>query len=159
MVLKEYSILEAEVQKTIKLLFGDMCALCTSTCCTPDICEESLDSAFLRELRSAYQKNTVFCDRYGWLTESGCALKCGRPPVCYGFFCNEIVDSLSDDEQGIVRVLGRIVSGVGEKAAGKRHLVEIMDTADLEQLNCERIIRRIEAARLTLADVRKELNI
>jgi hypothetical protein len=158
-VLKAYRGLEAEVQKTIRLMFGEMCALCTSTCCTPDICEESLDSAFLRALRAAYQKDAGFCDRYGWLTELGCALECGRPPVCYGFFCNEIVDSLSDNEQRIVRVLGHIVSGVGEKAVGNSHLVEIMDSDDLKQLNCERIIKRIDAARLTLANVRKELNI
>jgi hypothetical protein len=112
-----------------------------------------VDSAFLRALRSIHQKDVFFCDRYGWLTESGCALKCGRPPVCYGFLCNDIVDSLNDTERDYVRVLGRIVSWVGERAAGSRHLVEIMDSADLEQINCERISRRIVTARTALAGV------
>jgi len=152
-ILKAYAELEVEVQKVTSGMFGDVCALCTSTCCTPDICEESLDSAFLRALREEYQKDAFFCDRYGWLTESGCVLRCGRPPVCYGFFCNDILDSLSPDQRSYVMILGRIVSWAGARAAGSRHLVEILDSEDLKDLNCERIYSRIAVARLALGGV------
>ena len=149
---------EVAVRETIAELFGSSCALCTSTCCTPDICEESMDSAFLQAVRSVYEKNAFFCDRYGWLTESGCALRSGRPPVCYGFFCNEITDSLSEQERSIVRVLGRILSWVGERAIGQSHLVEILDIDDLGRMNCERITNRIAVAHLALDGVKRSLS-
>jgi len=152
-MLKAYVELEGEVREYISGLFSGTCALCTSTCCTPDICEESLDSAFLKSVRSVYEPDAIFCDRYGWLTERGCALKCGRPPVCYGFFCNEIVDSLSERERDIIRVLGRIISWVGEKAYGGKHIVEIMDSEDLKKLNLERILKRIKVGHTALNGV------
>ncbi len=156
-MLKAYVGLEGDVREYISDLFGSTCALCTSSCCTPDICEESLDSAFLKSVRSVYEPDALFCDSYGWIAERGCVLKCGRPPVCYGFFCNEIVDSLNNQERDVIRVLGRILSWVGEKAHGGKHLVEIMDDEDLKKLNLERILKRIKVAKMALGGVKKSL--
>ena len=152
-VMDAYAELEQGVRQVIGGLFGSVCALCTSTCCTADICEESLDSAFLRALRERCQPDAVFCDRYGWLGERGCILKCGRPPVCYGFFCNEILDSLTEAQRINLRTLGRIISQVGERALGGNHLVEIMNVADLQRLNCDRLLRRIADGQRLLAEV------
>lgn len=156
-MLKAYTELEGAVGEYISELFGGTCALCTSSCCTPDICEESLDSAFLKSVRAVHEPDALFCDSYGWLTERGCALKFGRPPVCYGFFCNDIVDSLNEHEQDVIRVLGRLLSWIGEKASAGRHLVEIMDAADLNQLNLAKIMKRIKVARLALDGVKNAL--
>ncbi len=156
-MLTAYTELEGGVREYISELFSGTCALCTSSCCTPDICEESLDSVFLKAVRAAHEPDAIFCDSYGWLTERGCALKFGRPPVCYGFFCNDIVDSLSERERDVIRVLGRILSWVGEKSFGGRHLVEIMDAADLNQINCERIRKRITVADNALDGVKRAL--
>ena len=133
--------------------FGHVCAMCTSVCCTPDICEESLDSAFLNRVRSVCGEKSLFCDRFGWLTERGCALACGRPPVCYGFFCNEILDALDSGCREDVRKLGRIISGVGERALGSRHLVEL-DEDDLRRLDWERLGRKIAAGRKMLDEIK-----
>ena len=149
-----YAELEGEVQQVIGNLFGSVCSLCTSTCCTPDICEESLDSAFLRKIREFLQPQAFFCERYGWLAENGCTLKCGRPPVCYGFFCNEIIDSLPESARADLRELGRIVSDVGSRALGSRHLVELSEE-DLERINCERLLAKIEGGRERLRRRRK----
>ena len=156
-VLEAYATFEEDEREVISGLFGDVCALCTSTCCTPDICEESCDSAFLRALRMELAPGTTFCERFGWLTEKGCALQAGRPPVCYGFFCNEIVEALSARDREVLRVLGRLVSWVGERAIGSQHLVEPMDDAALADIKTDRVLSRIEIARSALRGVCDEL--
>ncbi len=156
-VLKDYGSLETEVQETVTDLFGEICALCTSPCCTPDICEESCDSAFLRALRASSQPDVTFCERFGWLSERGCMLQCGRPPVCYGFFCNEIVNSLSGHDRETIRVLGRLVSWVGERAIGSQHLVEPTDDSALSRVKIDRVISRVDIAREALRGVRSAL--
>ena len=153
-----YAELESEIRTMISGLFGEVCALCTSSCCTPDICEESEYSAFLRAVRVAHGKPSAFCDRFGWLTERGCGLTVGRPPVCYGFFCNEILDSMQERERIILRVLGRLLSWVGERAAGTRHLVEFGDDASLSEINASRLIERIGVARTALLGVKSAFN-
>ena len=153
-----YVVLEADIQETISGLFGSVCALCTSTCCTPDICEESCDSAFLRAIRQRHEPNAMFCERFGWLTERGCALQRGRPPVCYGFFCNEIVEALSEEQRSAVRVLGRLLSWVGERAIGPQHIVEPMDDGALGNVKLSRLLQRIDVAREALGGVKETLN-
>lgn len=148
-----YAALERDVQAVNTAFCGDVCALCTSTCCTPDICEESLQSPFLFQVRTCVDRDAVFNDRFGWLSERGCALCTGRPPVCYGFFCNEIIDALPESRRQIVRVLGRLLSWVGERASGGRHIVEISDAAALAQLNVARFHGRLDVARTALAGV------
>lgn len=156
-VLAAYADLEMRVRAMSTECYGEVCALCTSTCCTPDICEESVDSAFLRALRSTYENGALFCDRFGWLTEKGCALGVGRPPVCYRFFCDEIMDSLGDRERRIILVLGRLMVWVGERASGSRHLVEVMDDEGLKAIRADRVIKRIEIAREALAGIESML--
>lgn len=157
-VIDAYVALETDVQSTIANLFGNDCALCTSACCTPDICEESCDSAFLRAVRQRHEPEALFCDRFGWLSERGCALRSGRPPVCYGFFCNEIVEALSEHDKRVVRVLGRILSWVGERAIGQQHIVEPTDDAELQKLKSTRVLERIDLGHKALEGVNSDLN-
>ncbi len=156
-VIDAYVALELDIQSTIAGLFGQDCAICTSTCCTPDICEESCDSAFLRAVRQRYEPEALFCDRFGWLTERGCALRSGRPPVCYGFFCNEIIATLSEHDKRVIRVLGRILSWVGERAIGPQHIVEPTDDGELSKLKVGRVLERIDQGHEALAGVQNDL--
>jgi len=156
-VIEAYADLERLVRDAISSLYGEVCALCTSSCCTPDICEESLDSAFLRALRESCESKPLFCDRYGWLTERGCGLQIGRPPVCYSFFCDEIRNALDDRERIIIAVLGRSLAWVGERAVGPVHLVEITDDASLSDVNVGRVLKRISIAHDALKGVREVL--
>jgi hypothetical protein len=153
-----YVALEEDIQAAISGLFGNVCALCTSTCCTPDICEESCDSAFLRAVRQRHEPDAMFCERFGWLTERGCALQHGRPPVCYGFFCNEIVEALSEQQRSVIRILGRLLSWVGERAIGPQHIVEPTNVGALGNVKLSLLLERIDVAREALSGVKAALN-
>ncbi|MGD8298970.1 MAG: hypothetical protein PVG67_21400, partial [Desulfobacterales bacterium] len=83
-----------------------------------------------------------------WLSETGCRLPVGRPPVCYEFLCANILDA---QQTGIHRyamiVLSKLVSHIGKKALGSRHLIEVMDPADLKKIRYSRFEKRLSEAR------------
>jgi hypothetical protein len=56
-----------------------------------------------------------------------------------------------------VRVLGRIVSWVGERAIGPHHLVEVTDDRALRAIKVDRVMKRIEVGHLALQGVQDEL--
>jgi hypothetical protein len=158
-VLSEYAALESDVRAMVSGRLGAVCELCTSCCCTPDICEESLDSAFLRLMRDAHPSDTLFSERFGWLTAEGCGLSVGRPPVCYEFYCNEIVDSFSPQNRQLMRLLGRLLTWVGVRAVGSQHLVEIIDDDALVQgLDAEKLRTRLSVAREAFSGVQNRLS-
>jgi len=122
--------------------------MCTACCCRADICEEASGSAFLNKLLSKQGIETVdMDDRYGWLDVNGCRLEYGRPPICYSFYCDEVLQKLHDRESHLVaQVLGKLIHHIGQNALGGWHLVEIMDEHDLERINFDEIFQRLEEA-------------
>lgn len=145
-ILKPYAELEHSIQQLMTQLFNETCGMCTACCCRPDICEEAAESAFLSLLLERQELTAdQMHDRYGWLDLHGCSLEYGRPPVCYSYFCDELLDGLPDDETRLVaRTLGRLINHIGRNALGDWHLVEIMDAADLEKIDSDQILQRME---------------
>ncbi|MCU0856997.1 MAG: hypothetical protein MUC65_01150 [Pontiellaceae bacterium] len=140
-LLEEYADLERGVQGLISAQCRETCELCTARCCRADICEEALDSPFLQTLHGHTELES---DRCGFLTEYGCSLEIGRPPVCYEFFCEEILESQPDElHRDVLRILGRLPAFAGEQAHGKTHLVEIMQEDRLEKLNFQTLEKRL----------------
>ncbi|MCC7299484.1 MAG: hypothetical protein IT583_00185, partial [Verrucomicrobia bacterium] len=92
-LLGKYKELERDVQELVSAQCRDVCALCTACCCRADLCEEALESPFLH---AAHGRDELESDRYGFLTETGCSLEIGRPPVCYEFFCDELMAAQPD---------------------------------------------------------------
>lgn len=87
-------------------------------------------------------------DRLGWLDLHGCSLEYGRPPVCYSYYCDELLARLPDEESRFVaRTLGQLLHHVGHDALGGWHLVEIMNDSDLGRLDLSRMHRRLEEAK------------
>jgi len=155
---KAYAELESDIRELQSGMFSDVCGLCTSCCCTPNICEESQDSAFLRQIQKTHAAGAMFCDRFGWLTEKGCALSVGRPPICYEFFCDDIIESIPEFERDWIRGLGRLIPWVGRRAVGPRHLVEVMEDEDLIlHLKVDRVMGRIAVARKAFSGAKKAL--
>jgi hypothetical protein len=154
-ILWRYAALEREVQLLIGSRFSVFCSLCPSCCCRTDICEEAFDSAFLKRLHGQERSSVAFSDRYGWLTERGCGLTLGRPPVCYEFFCDEVLAIQKDDtHRYLLHLLGKLVSHVGKNALGHSHLAEISDEADLDRLSLESFKEKLNQARAAMDHVR-----
>lgn len=150
-----YIELERAVQELIAMHCASFCALCTACCCRADICEEAIDSLFLQRLHRRHQLDS---DRYGFLDTTGCTLSAGRPPVCYSFFCDELLAAQEDGlQRDLLRLLGRLVSLVGEQALGPAHLVELMDEECLAKINYDKLARRVERALDALELIRSGL--
>ena len=154
-ILRRYAEIEREVQLLIGSRCGAVCELCSSCCCRADICEEAFESPFLKKLHGQSADSTAFSDGYGWLTEHGCGLAIGRPPVCYEFFCDELLASQPDEtHRYVLRLLGTLVSYIGRNALGHTHLVEITNEADLDRLSFEHIKGKLNQAIAALEHIR-----
>ncbi len=88
-----YADFEPRVQKSIGQFFGSICSACRGVCCKIDYCQETRESLFLSKLREEYQTAASYSDETGWLSETGCDLTAGRPPVCYEYLCDEILSA------------------------------------------------------------------
>jgi len=150
-ILEEYAALETEVRQQIADFCAPHCSVCELVCCHPEFCRENIDSPFLNLLSSKILRNAAYNAERGWLTSTGCALSTGRPPVCYQFNCNKIIDALPDDQHRyLFRVLSELVPFIGKRSLGSRHLVEIMDLAQLKKVSLNRFGRRLNDAREAL---------
>ena len=157
-ILKQYTGFETEVIKFTSEFLSPWCRNCKGECCQTDCCRESLDSSFLSFILSLYPPREKFSEDSGWLTKSGCALAVGRPPVCYEFLCDRVHDARTAlIYRYALGVLSKLVSHVGQMAAGSSHLVEILDPSDLSGINPESFDRRLAEAREAFKVVRSIL--
>lgn len=147
--METYVELETAVRELMTRLFSSTCGICTVCCCRVDICEEALASPFLSQLLERQDRSANnLDDRFGWLDLHGCTLEYGKPPVCYTFFCDELLARLPDDEtRHVTRVLGRLMEYIGEDALDGWHLVEIAKASDLEHVDFEALSLRLDEAR------------
>jgi hypothetical protein len=146
--LEAYAELERSIQELMGQLFSETCGLCTACCCRVDICEEAPQSAFLSRLLKRQELDAKdLDDRYGWLDQNGCSLEYGRPPICYAYFCDQLLVRLPDDEtRYVTRVLGRLMDYIGENALNNWHLVEIMNSDDLMKVDFDVLSMRLDEA-------------
>lgn len=151
--MEPYAELEQSVRHLMTELFSETCGTCTACCCRADICEEATQSAFLYQL---IQKQGLASDdmddRFGWLNNQGCLLEYGKPPICYEYFCDQLLARLPDDNARFsARTLGRLMDYVGKDALGDWHLVEITNPVDLQQVSVDDLFQRLEEAQEAFA--------
>jgi hypothetical protein len=150
-ILKDFVDFETTVRHQIADICAPHCSVCQRVCCRPEYCRENIDSPFLNLISSKNRPDMVFSVERGWLTSTGCALSAGRPPVCYQFNCNKIIDGLpTDQHRYLFRVLSDLVPFIGKRSLGSRHLVEIMDPVQLQKVSLKRFGRRLNEAREAL---------
>ena len=147
-VLKAYAAFEAEVGAFSSELWFQWCSNCRKICCQAAYCRETLESPFLFLLLKKYSRQVYNNTQKVWLGEAGCKLAVGRPPVCYEFLCGSILEA---QQPGIERyamiVLSKLISYIGKRALGSRHLIEIMDPAKLKKVRYTRFEKRMTEAR------------
>ena len=147
-ILETYAVFELEVGEFTSELFKPWCSTCKEVCCKADYCQETQDSAFLSLIRRRHPTPASYSADHGWLTETGCALAVGRPPVCHEFLCKRILDSQPRPlGRYALNVLSKLVAHVGLRAAGRRHLVEILDSAGLAVIKTDAVDQRLSEAR------------
>ncbi len=144
MFIKKYTDFERNVRTTQWKYCEAYCKSCKNICCHPDICIETMDSAFLRLIRKHYHSNLQYNNDTGWLTKNGCALSVGRPPVCHEFLCSSVTESFCTALHNyVIYIIAKLVSYVGVRAYGSRHLVEITHMNNLQNINQSRLFNRL----------------
>ncbi|QTA91004.1 hypothetical protein [Desulfonema magnum] len=151
-ILNQYISFEARVGKRITSLCAPYCSACTNICCKPDFCRETNDSPFLSLIREKFSPSVTYDREQGWITPTGCALLVGRPPVCYEFFCNNIIMGQAGDMHvQMISLLGMLISYIGKNALAHHHLVEIMTAEKLHKVKFSRFERRLAEAEIGFA--------
>lgn len=131
------------------------CSVCRHVCCRVHFCVETGESVFLRRVVKRFSDRSVFSLSHGWLTATGCALAAGHPPVCYEFLCRHISDAVSGDpcRHYALQVSSLLITHVGRRALGGRHLVEITRASDLNRVNPDRFMNRLREAEIAFQAV------
>jgi len=131
--IEQYTEFEHGLRELISEKGQSLCGSCTRCCCDTIICEEAVESPFLKLV---HQQTEHFSEKYGFLTESGCLLKQGRPPVCYEYFCDDHFFHQPDELQAeLLKILGALLHHATRNAKGDLPLEEIMKEEDLDLLD------------------------
>ena len=143
-----YGQFEKRVRQWTEKWCQPYCSVCQHVCCRVHYCVETRQSVFLERVAGRFSPRSVFSDTHGWLGHKGCTLIAGRPPVCYEFVCRSIVDAVAGDplRYHALLVASMVISHVGKKAIGGRHVVEATRPVDLERINPERFLARLDRA-------------
>jgi hypothetical protein len=147
-ILKDYAAFETEVRNFSSELWFQWCSNCREVCCKAVYCRETLESPFLFLLSKNHSSEVSYSTQKAWLNETGCKLSVGRPPVCYEFLCGTILEAQQTGMQRYAMiVLSKLISHIGKCALGSRHLIEVMDPADLKKVRYSRFQKRLSEAR------------
>ncbi len=159
-ILEPYAELELSIQELMTMLFSETCGMCTACCCRADICEEAIQSAFLSKLLENQGLSiTQMDDRYGWLDTDGCSLKYGRPPICYIYFCGELLARLpTDEDRYTARILGSLIDHIGKDALEGGHLTEIINPEELNKVSTDDLFQRLKEAHAALEVIKDYLH-
>jgi len=147
-ILQNYAAFETEVRVFSSELWFQWCSNCRQVCCKSVYCRETIESPFLYLMLQKHSPHISFNTQKDWLSQTGCKLSVGRPPVCYEFLCGNILDA---QQTGIQRyamiILSKLISHLGKRALGPRHLIEVMEPADLKKTRYSRFEKRLSEAR------------
>lgn len=146
-IIEKYINFEKNVRVMTDTICAHHCAHCDKVCCNQDFCRETIESPFLSHLLEKYSPPTTYRTESGWLTETGCGLFIGRPPVCYEFLCENILASQkSDFDRYLIKILSALMTHIGKNAAGRRHLVELLHKDDLHRMRPSRFEKKLQEA-------------
>ena len=143
-----YGQFEKRVRQWTENVCRPYCSTCRHVCCRNHFCIEVRQSAFLARVANQFSAQAVFNPTHGWLGQTGCTLVAGRPPVCYEFVCRAIVDGVDGESlrHHALLVVSMVMTFVGQKAIGGRHVVEATRPDDLNRINPKRFLNRLDQA-------------
>ncbi len=146
-ITERYLNFERDVRVMMDSVCTRHCPRCDKVCCKQVFCRETTESPFLAHILEAYPPATTYNTESGWLTDTGCGLLIGRPPLCYEFLCENILASQkSEFDCYMVKILSALMTHIGKNAYGGRHLVEILTKDDLHRIRSLRFIKKLREA-------------
>jgi hypothetical protein len=147
-LVQRYGQFEKRVRQWTEKVCQPYCSVCRHVCCLAHYCSEARHSVFLSRVADQFSPQAAFHHAHGWLGQNGCTLVAGRPPVCYEFLCRAIVDGVAGDpfRHHALLVTSMVMTFVGKKAICGRHVVEAMRYAELERINPNRFLSRLDQA-------------
>ncbi len=151
--IEQYTELERGMQELITELGKTLCEQCTLCCCDAMICEEAIESPFLKLV---HQQTDQFSDRYGFLSTTGCSLPKGRPPACYEYFCDDHFYHQPDELHAeVLKILGGLLNHATRNAQGDLPLEDIMPEEELDQLDFHRLNKQMGESLQALEIIRR----
>ena len=151
-IIAQYIELEKGVQELVLPQCKTLCQQCGVCCCDAIICEEGFDSAFLKLV---HQQADEFSDSHGFLSETGCILPQGRPPVCYAFFCTDLLYLQPDElHEEILQILGALPNHATLNALGDSPLSDLRQNDLLDQLNFQGLEKQFQESFQALEIIR-----
>ena len=89
----EYAELDVEIGRMISERLSGVCADCDKPCCRADVCQQAVESWWLRQVSEHVHGKWWPDDWETWtdciaMTASGCMLAAGRPVICRSFVCD-----------------------------------------------------------------------
>ena len=83
-------------------------------------------------------------DSKGWLLSEGCRLISGRPPVCYEYLCNRMLEEIPEDAYlDNLKAISALPAFAGKNALGNKHLVTLSSEQILTRMNFGKLRRQI----------------
>ena len=95
---RRYIRIEQTIQQLWPSVFTERCTACATICCRPHMADEVLNSPWLQSIAA-----TESCNHWplagthplcSALMQSGCGLRAGKPPFCYGFYCDALLENI-----------------------------------------------------------------
>ena len=159
-LVERYGQFEIRVREQMERHCGPSCSQCRQVCCRSYYCVETRESIFLTRVMERFSKQTSWSSLSGWLSDRGCSLVAGRPPVCYEFLCHDITDAgfTGADCRHALKVLSMLVTHAGRRVIGGRHLVTAISDFQLCRMNTKRFMAQLDQAQAGLQAAMEVLN-
>ncbi|MFP4107156.1 MAG: hypothetical protein ACLFVU_13870 [Phycisphaerae bacterium] len=149
--IQAYTELERKVDTVWAPLSQKVCGRCEKVCCKPVVCREAVESDWLRLVSEREYGEWVPADvEDRWESEcmalraDGCLLAVGRPAICRGYYCPDVLDACSDIYEVIFYTFSAEIPWVVSKLTRRTDLITL-ERERLEQY-AGRILRAVRRA-------------
>jgi len=150
--IEKYTELELGMRELINRPGNSLCAQCSCICCDAVMCVEGIKSPFLKLV---HQQADEYDEQKGFLSDTGCTLKKGRPSVCYEYFCDNHFYYQPDELHAeVLRIIGALLYHATRNAKGDTPLDEIMTEEELDHLDFELLEKQMQESVQALEIIR-----
>lgn len=139
--IEKYTELELGMRELINRTGNSLCAQCSCVCCDVLVCVEGIKSPFLKLV---HQQADEYDEQKGFLSDTGCTLKKGRPSVCYEYFCdNHFYHQPDELHAEVLKIIGALLYHATRNAKDHTPLDEIMTEEELDHLDFEQLEKQM----------------